>query len=181
MKDGDILKQRVELKDGELYWREWDGMRPNQRALAGEKVGGNTIMCGAVGYDKRPYRNMQYTVAGKRKSARFHRVIYFLATGEDITEKVIDHINGDTLDNRIENLRAVTGKENQRNTKLSSNSTTGINGVTKRKYGKPYEVQIHVDGKAIYLGTFATLEEAAAARAEADKRYGFSGRHGASQ
>lgn len=175
MQDGDILKQRVELKDGELYWREWDGMTAPQRARAGQKVGGNTLMCGAVGYDKRPYRNMQYTVEGKRKSARFHRVIYFLAKGEDITDKVIDHINGDTLDNRIENLRAVTNKENQRNRKTNKNSGTGINGVTKRKKGNPYEAQIQVDGENIYLGTFATLEDAAKARKNADIRYGFSG------
>lgn len=179
MQDGEILKQRVELKDGEICWREWDGMTAPQRARVGQKVGGNTLMCGATGYDKLPYRNMQYTVEGKRKSARFHRVIYFLATGEDITDKVIDHINGDTLDNRIENLRAVTSKENQRNTKLSSNNTTGINGVTKRQNGKPYEARIQVDGENIYLGTFATLEAAAEARKNADIRYGFSRRHGA--
>ena len=178
MKDGDILKQRVELKDGELYWREWDGMYRGHKWRVGSKVSTEVV---EHGRSKKKYKVIRYTVDGKRRKAFVHRVIYFLSTGEELSGKQIDHINGDTLDNSITNLRAVTGKENQRNCGLSSNSSTGVNGVTKRNRAKPYLAKIMVDRKNISLGSYATLEEAAAARAEADKHYGFSGRHGASQ
>ena len=53
----------------------------------------------------------------KHKGARFyvHRIIYYMATGHDPGDLVIDHINRNPRDNRIENLRAVTQEVNLQN------------------------------------------------------------------
>lgn len=86
----------------------------------------------------------------------------------------IDHINGDKLDNRRVNLRVVTHQRNQVNRKrLSKANTSGIRGVSRTKASslKPWLAQITVDRKNIYLGIFATLDEAMAARKAAELNY----------
>jgi hypothetical protein len=87
----------------------------------------------------------------------------------------IDHVNGDRLDNRRENLRFVTPSGNQVNRKrLSSANTSGIRGVRRRSglsLKKPWLAQIMVDGKGRYLGVFETMEEAAAARRAAEVEF----------
>lgn len=82
----------------------------------------------------------------------------------------VDHKNHKVNDNRKSNLRLVTRSQNQRNTKVKSNSMTGIKGVRREKNGK-YQARILVDGKRIGLGTYKTLEEAGRAYAKAAKEY----------
>lgn len=87
----------------------------------------------------------------------------------------IDHINGDKLDNRRENLRVVTPQRNQVNRKnLNRNNTSGVRGVACRAHlsaAKPWLAQITVARKNIYLGVFATRDEAVAARRAAELLY----------
>jgi hypothetical protein len=84
----------------------------------------------------------------------------------------IDHINGDRLDNRFENLRVVTPQMNQVNRRrLNRNNTAGVRGVTRGSSTKPWRAQITVNRKNIYLGSFSTLEEAAEARRLAELKY----------
>ena len=73
--------------------------------------------------------------------------------------ELVDHINGDTLDNRKCNLRICTHKQNRRNEGLSSDNTSGFKGVTKA--GNRWRAQICVDYQMKYLGQYATREEAA--------------------
>ena len=73
---------------------------------------------------------------------------------------VIDHINGDASDNRIENLRDVdrsTNTENQR--RARSDNQLGVLGVRRSKSGR-FEARIWVKGKPITIGTFSTAERA---------------------
>ncbi|MBB5150284.1 HNH endonuclease [Ureibacillus thermosphaericus] len=74
--------------------------------------------------------------------------------------KVIDHKNGNGLDNRKSNLRIVTHKVNSRNRKPSKNNKSGVTGVGYNKSSNKWEVQIKVDGKSKYLGLFNELQEA---------------------
>jgi hypothetical protein len=73
----------------------------------------------------------------------------------------IDHVDHDGLNNRRVNLRPATTQQNNQNTRLYRNSTTGFKGVTM-DHGKA-RARIHVDGKAIYLGCFGSKEQAARA------------------
>lgn len=91
-----------------------------------------------------------------------HRVIWKMKTGEEPIQ--IDHIDGDTRNNRFENLRSVTGAVNMRNKALYANSTTGFTGVEYHPRDKVYRAKIGVNGKQIQLGSFKTIEEAIACR-----------------
>jgi hypothetical protein len=76
----------------------------------------------------------------------------------------IDHINGNPLDNRKENLRVVTNKENSRNRKNKQlNTTSKYFGVCYRKKYNKWEGNIEGENGGIYLGLFDTEEEAALA------------------
>lgn len=95
---------------------------------------------------------------GKRESLALHRLIL------GVTDKNIkvDHINGNQLDNRKENLRLCTNRENSVNRGPSKNNTSGFKGVTIDKCGK-WQAAIYQDGKRFYLGLFTKKEDAARA------------------
>lgn len=92
-------------------------------------------------------------------------------------EEIADHINGDGLDNRRENLRLVPPAVNRLNSRLSRNNTSGFKGVYLQKKTGKWTAMIgtRTNGKLVstHLGTFATPEEASAAyQAAVRERYG---------
>lgn len=85
---------------------------------------------------------------------------------------VVDHINHDKLDARLENLRFVRRGENNYNTGLRSDNSTGVTGVYYEhnpKKGRPFwYARIGKDGKNYDLGHYSSFEDAVAARKEAE-------------
>lgn len=73
---------------------------------------------------------------------------------------IIDHINGNPLDNRRENLRFCTHAQNMQNSKVRKHSGTGVKGVQKHR--NKYRALICKNGKQIKLGSFDSIEEAKA-------------------
>lgn len=104
--------------------------------------------------DKDGYRIV--SVRGQNVGA--HRLIWFMHHGS-LPEEV-DHINGDRADNRIENLRASTHRENCRNRKTYSSNTSGKKGVYYHEGKKRW--QVYVDGKMV--GSYYTKEHASKMR-----------------
>ena len=90
----------------------------------------------------------------------------------------IDHINHVKTDNRISNLREVTGQENQKNRRANKNNATGIIGVTWHKRDKRWQAQATVNNKMIHLGQFTDFFEAVCARMSSNNKYGFHANHG---
>ena len=88
----------------------------------------------------------------------------------DSPNLVVDHINGNILDNRRANLRICTNTQNARNCKLSKNNTSGYPGVRMTSHGR-YNARITFNRKGIHIGNYATFEEAVKARKEAEKKY----------
>jgi hypothetical protein len=105
-----------------------------------------------------------------------HRVAWAIVHGE--WPEFIDHINGDTRDNRLANLRDVTKAENARNAKLSKANLCGVAGVYHVKRTGRWAARIKVDGKSIWLGEYPSMDEAAKVRAKAQRDYGFHPNHG---
>ena len=89
-----------------------------------------------------------------------HRLVFLYMEGKWPVQQV-DHINRERSDNRWENLREVSNKENAQN--------SGAKGYSKG--GNRWYAQISTGGKNIYLGSFATSEEAASAYLEAKYKY----------
>lgn len=83
---------------------------------------------------------------------------------------VTDHINGDGLDNRRSNLRAVTQRKNKQNRGACRNSTSHFRGVSWSKWAKKWVAQIKVDGVSHNLGGYDDEEEAVAAYDAGAKR-----------
>lgn len=105
---------------------------------------------------------------GKQKSitVNMHRFIMGTPKGKDT-----DHINGNRLDNRRENLRICSHKENRRNSKLSKANKSGYKGVSwSNKYNK-WGVRIMTDRKYKHVGYFHFVTQAALAYNEAAKKY----------
>lgn len=101
---------------------------------------------------------------------KVHRIAWAIFYGEHPTQQ-IDHINGDPLDNRIANLRLATNQQNQYNRGVNKNSTSGLKGVYWDKPVQRWRAQIVHNRASVFLGHYATSEEAAAAYAEGAKRY----------
>lgn len=106
---------------------------------------------------------------GKRFIYRMHRFILGLKDHK----LFVDHINGNTLDNRRENLRICTHAENVRNRRIQKNNTSGFRGVvfTNGHPNKPWRATLRIDKKRFHLGYFATPEAAALAYNEAAMKY----------
>lgn len=103
-----------------------------------------------------------------------HRLAYALFRGR-WPQAQIDHENGDGSDNRIKNLRVVSHATNAKNQRMQSRNKIGVCGVYETPAGK-FRVRI---GKPVRnLGTFDTLEEAAAARKAAEIELGYHPNHG---
>jgi len=106
-----------------------------------------------------------------------HRLAWFYVTSE-WPEDQVDHINGDSTDNRFVNLREVDNQENCKNTKLCKNNSSGFNGVSWHKSNKNWSAYIMVDRKKIHLGGFKDKQDAISARKQANIKYGYHENHG---
>jgi len=90
---------------------------------------------------------------GKRWTVRMHNLV----TGWGY----VDHVNGDGLDNRRENLRPADDSKNGMNRGMRSDNTSGFKGVSRN--GLRWRAHIRLDGRTRWLGTFDTPQEAARA------------------
>ncbi len=93
---------------------------------------------------------------GKHHIVRMHHFVLPLVKGY-----MIDHINGNGLDNRKENLRLVTKSQNMMNRGVQRNTSSGYKGVSKHQ-GK-WRAYIVKDRKQIHLGVFEDIQDAARA------------------
>jgi hypothetical protein len=99
---------------------------------------------------------------GTRAHILLHRLI--MEAPEDMQ---VDHISGDGLDCRKQNLRLATHEENVRNARRRRDNQSGYKGVSWHRQRRKWVAQLNVNGKRKYLGLFTCPKEAHAAYCDA--------------
>jgi len=132
------IKEKFEYRDGNLYWREGNGRK------SGKLIGGGKGL---------------YKICAVKKVCYYqHRLIFLYH--HRYMPKYLDHINNDRHDNRIENLRAVSARQNQHNRSINKNSTSGVKGVCLHKPSGKWMAHVCCDSKSYYGGLHNNLEDA---------------------
>jgi hypothetical protein len=96
--------------------------------------------------------------SSKIYESSLHRLLLGASSGV-----VVDHIDGNGLNNKRSNLRLCSNKENVRYQTLSKMNTSGYKGVSIHKQTQKYRAQIRVNNRLMHLGLYTTKEEAAEA------------------
>jgi len=148
-----------EYKEGNLYWK----VQKAPHVKVGSKVGSP-----AHGYE---------TVYVDGKNWRIHRLVFLMHYG--YIPKLIDHVNGNRIDNRIENLREANDTQNAYNIRMHKDNKSGIKGVSWDKYKDMWIAKIQANKKRIQLGYFKNIDDAKNAISEARiKLHGEFANHG---
>ena len=100
-----------------------------------------------------------YVEYSTRKDGMHHKMLHRIIMG-DPPGQFIDHINRDKLDNRRENLRTATKSQNNSNTGVRSDNTSGFKGVNWDKRRNKWVARVQVNGKPIHLGYYKHLIKA---------------------
>jgi hypothetical protein len=117
-----------EYKDGSLYWK----VKKAPHVKVGAKVGSPEVN----GYE---------TVMVDGRNWRVHRLVFLMQHGYLPT--MIDHINGNRKDNRIDNLRAADKQTNTYNQVLKRNNKSGIKGVSWNNDRQKWAVRVNHNKK----------------------------------
>ena len=99
----------------------------------------------------------------------YHRLIFLFHY--QLLPKMVDHINHNKTDNRIENLRAATNTQNQQNSRLRKDNASGVKNVHWHSSTKRWRVVLRVNKKKVWVGEFKDFELAKNVAIEARKNY----------
>jgi hypothetical protein len=127
--------------------------------------------------DERGYVRIQLN----KKSYRAHRLAWLLMKGElpSPPNDQIDHINGNTADNRFCNLRKASNQQNTMNCRAKKTTAHGIKGVWLDARRNRWIARIMLQGRSKYLGSFQSAEDAHRAYCvAANQLFGKFARHG---
>jgi hypothetical protein len=139
---------------GELHWKKDRNTNKVKDKRAGWKRNGYVV----INYEKSTY----YA----------HRVAYALHYGEQLSpDAVIDHIDGDKGNNRIDNLRKVNHSANNHNQRTKGNNTSGFRGVHYASNVSKWQARIMIDRHQYNLGFYDCKEDAITARLNAEREY----------
>lgn len=135
MQTDDLLRRLNYVRPtGKFYWV--DAPEPNAKRLNGKEAG--TL-------DKNGYLVIMY----KKKGFKAHRLIWIIETGK-ANFGIIDHINGNKIDNRVENLREVSHTLNTRNTHRHRKGK--LLGCGFHKASQTWRAFARLNGKQVSIG-----------------------------
>ena len=136
----DEAHRKFNYEDGKLIWKE-----PQDKKYLGKEAG--TITSNS-------YRSIY--LGGKLWGV--HRIVFLMIRG--YLPYVVDHLDRNKLNNRIENLADSTESANMSNTKMRSTNTSGYRWVYYSNDTRKYSARLKVDGKMRRLGEYSTPGEA---------------------
>lgn len=147
-------------------------------AIASKSFGAHEVLIDAEDIEKiqwlqwrllKPFEHL-YVVSGKNDVKRIYLHRLILSAPDDME---VDHINGNPLDNRKENLRLATRAQNNQNRKMHKRNAVGFKGVVAARKPGRFIGYIHTKEKKVHLGTFGSAEDAARAyNTAATEEYG---------
>lgn len=146
------IKNIFQYKDGDLIWKISKGKRGKIGSIAGS--------INSEGYLRICIDKKQYKV---------HRLVYLYHHG--YLPNVIDHIDRNRLNNKIENLREATTAQNNANSKIRKDNTSGLKGITWHKASNKWCAQLMVNCKQNHIGLFFNIEDAQAAYLQARRKH----------
>lgn len=141
----------LEYNNGNLFWK-----KPRQNIKVGQKAG-----C----IDSHGY--VSVTLNGK--FLKVHRIIFYMHYG--YLPDSIDHIDGNKLNNSIENLRPATSNQNQWNRKKLTRGLSGFKNVSWNKKMNKWRVSLSINRVAKHIGYFDDIELADLVAQEARNKY----------
>jgi hypothetical protein len=139
--------------DGVLYWK----IKPAIRVKVGQPAG---TLDKKTGY---------YRLNVDLKTYKIHSLIFLYHNG--YLPNFVDHVDGNKINNKIENLRAATRSQNCMNQKISTKNTSGTKGVMWHKRDKKWFVQLRVNSKCHSFGYYDDKELAELVAIEATNKF----------
>ncbi len=147
---------RYEPETGEFFWAVTRG----SNAMAGSRAGSVWTS---------PRGEKRYVIRFGRRGYQGNRVAYLIMTGK-WPDHLVDHEDGDTLNNRWANLREAAHHQNAANARVRKDNRLGLKGVSFHKGKGKFIARIQVEKSRLTLGAFETAEAAYAAYCEAGTR-----------
>lgn len=139
----ELLDEYFFEKDNRLYWRK---LPKRSKFHSGS-------MAGRI---KRGY----YVIKLFGSEYLAHRCMYIMRGGHIPDDMLLDHINGNKLDNSPENHRLVTHYQNNHNRAVQKRSVSGVSGVTWHSKSQAWDVRVMVEGVTTNIGRFKCIETA---------------------
>lgn len=144
VKDSSFTKQDLHdlfrYENGKLFWKTINS--------------GRRIDVEAGWLDKLGYR---YIGLG-RKTYRAYHLIYMMFYG--YLPKLIDHIDGNPLNNQVENLREASSLQNSWNQKKRCTNTSGVKGISWSKKNSRWVARCMINYKSHFVGSFESIDSA---------------------
>ena len=137
----DFLLTIFEYKNGELYWK----IKTSKNTIIGSKAGSL-------------YKNGYFVTTINYKRYYKHRLIYMMHHG--YMPKIIDHIDNNSQNNKIENLRNASSSQNMCNQKIRIDNKSGAKGIGWHKIAKKWRASIRFENKQYHLGLFDNINDA---------------------
>lgn len=138
--------EAFDYRDGELFWKPWTTQKGTLAKNSGK-------LAGYMSHDG------YWKVGFKGKTYYAHQIVFLMHNGYIPT--IVDHADHDTTNNRIENLRAADKVTNACNSKIPSNNTSGVKGVTWSKAAQKWQASIVYSRRKVYLGVYDDINDAA--------------------
>ena len=144
-------RETFRYEAGKLYWRN----KPATFIDPGDEAGGPNR-------GEERTRRGRWHIGYRRKLYPRSRLVWMIHRGEIPARKVVDHINNDCTDDRIENLQLLSQRQNVTKEAKPRDLPTGV-----RRHRNRFAAYARIDGKYQYISSHATPEEASAAYQEA--------------
>ena len=150
----ELLQEIFSYDNGNLYWKT---VRCSKLKV-GQKAGW-------VGKKNYLYVRVNY------KAYAIHRLVWIIHNGDIDNGKIIDHIDRNPTNNKIENLRIATHTQNNQNSSKRTTNTSGYKNVYWSTEKSRWLVKCNVNGLPKYAGSYKLLDEAVQAAIQLRKKF----------